>query len=93
MSKFDAEKMTKYLDSLLGLGIPSVDCIVYENHEQIYRHLNGTVDIERTKGVMTDQRYLMFSMTKVQTMTAIMQLVEQGKLSLEDEVAKYLPAY
>ncbi len=93
MSGFDAEKMTKYLDSLLELGIPSVDCIVYQDHQQIYRHYNGTVNAEKTKEVSPDQRYLMFSMTKVQTMTAVMQLVEQGKLSLEDEVAKFLPAY
>ncbi len=93
MSGFDAEKMTKYLDSLLELGIPSVDCIVYQDHQQIYRHYNGTVNAEKTKEVSPDQRYLMFSMTKVQTMMAVMQLVEQGKLSLEDEVAKFLPAY
>ena len=68
MNQFDAGKMTKYLDSLLELGIPSVDCIVYENHEQIYRHMTGTVDAEKTKAVAADQRYLMFSMTKVQTM-------------------------
>ena len=93
MSGFNAEKMTAYLDSLLDLGIPSVDLIVYQDHQQIYRHRNGTVNTEKTQPVAADQRYLMFSMTKVQTMTAIMQLVEQGKLSLEDEVAKYLPAY
>lgn len=93
MSGFDAEKMTKYLDSLLELGIPSVDCMVYREHKLIYRHFNGTVDVEHTRKVSADQRYLMFSMTKVQTMTAIMQLVEQGKLSLEDEVGKYLPSY
>ena len=93
MSGFNAEKMTAYLDSLLDLGIPSVDLIVYQDHQQIYRHMNGTVNTEKTQPVAADQRYLMFSMTKVQTMTAIMQLVEQGKLSLEDEVAKYLPAY
>ena len=93
MSGFNAEKMTAYLDSLLDLGIPSVDLIVYHDHQQIYRHMNGTVNTEKTQPVAADQRYLMFSMTKVQTMTAIMQLVEQGKLSLEDEVAKYLPAY
>ena len=93
MSGFNAEKMTAYLDSLLDLGIPSVDLIVYQDHQQIYRHRNGTVNTEKTQPVAEDQRYLMFSMTKVQTMTAIMQLVEQGKLSLEDEVAKYLPAY
>ena len=93
MGSFNAEKMTEYLDSLLDLGIPSVDCIVTQDHKQIYRHKNGTVNLEKTQAVADDQRYLMFSMTKVQTMTAIMQLVEQGKLSLEDEVASYLPAY
>ena len=93
MNSFDSEKMTKYLDSLLDLGIPSVDCIVFENHKQIYRHMNGTIDIEHKESVKPDTLYLMFSMTKVQTMTAMMQLIEQGKLSLDDEVSKYLPAY
>ena len=93
MSGLNEERLTTYLDSLLDKGIPSVDCIVYQDHKQIYRHMNGTVDIAKTKPVQEDTRYLMFSMTKVQTMTAVMQLVEQGRLSLEDEVAKYLPAY
>ena len=93
MSDFNSDKMTEYLDSLLELNIPSVDCIVYENHKQIYRHMNGTIDTAHTVGVKPDTLYLMFSMTKVQTMTAVLQLIEQGKLSLEDEVAKFLPAY
>ncbi|MBP5331385.1 MAG: beta-lactamase family protein [Lachnospiraceae bacterium] len=87
------EKLTSYLDSLTEKGIPSVDCIVYRDHRQIYRHMNGTVDNEGKEKVRADQRYLMFSMTKVQTMTALMQLVEQGKISLDDEVGKFLPAY
>ena len=57
MSGFQAEKMTAYLDSLLELGIPSVDCIVYQDHKQIYRHMNGTVDIAKTKPVQEDTRY------------------------------------
>ena len=93
MNGTDEKKLTLYLDSLLEKGIPSVDCIVFHDHRQIYRHMNGTVDILKEKKVQSDQRYLMFSMTKVQTMTAMMQLVEQGRLSLEDEVGKYLPAY
>ena len=93
MSGIDTEKITSYLDSLVEKGIPSVDCIIYKDHKQIYRHMNGTCDAAKSVKVQADQRYLMFSMTKVQTMTAVMQLVEQGKLSLEDEVSKYLPAY
>ena len=93
MSVIDEEKLTGYLDSLLDKGIPSVDCIVYHDHKQIYRHMNGTVDIAKEKTVQPDQRYLMFSMTKVQTMTAVMQLIEQGKISMDDEVGRFLPAY
>ncbi len=89
----NAQKITEYLDSLAARGIPSVDCMVFENHELIYRHMNGVTDAEKQKAVSNDAQYLMFSMTKVQTMTAVMQLVEQGKLSLEAEVGAYLPAY
>ncbi|MCR5118503.1 MAG: beta-lactamase family protein [Lachnospiraceae bacterium] len=93
MTQINFDQISAYLDSLLEKGIPSVDCIIYKDHKQIYRHMNGTCDAAKSKAVQADQRYLMFSMTKVQTMTAVMQLVEQGKLSLEDEVGKYLPAY
>ena len=86
-------KITNYLDSLKDKGIPSVDMIVMQNHEIIYRHMNGCTDVEQKMPVLKDQRYLMFSMTKIQTMTALMQLVEEGRISLEDEVGKYLPAY
>ena len=87
------EKITAYLDSLKDRGIPSVDCIIYKNHERVYRHMNGTTDEKKERKIDGSEVYLMFSMTKVQTMTAVLQLVEQGKLSLEDEVGKYLPAY
>ena len=87
------EAMTEYLDSLIDRGIPSFDCMVYKNHEMIYHHMGGTIDAEYTKPISGKELYLMFSMTKVQTMVAVMQLVEQGKISLEDEVGKYLPAY
>jgi len=87
------EQLTGYLDSLLDRGIPSIDCIVYKNHEQIYRHMNGTIDEHHSTPISGDELYLMFSMTKVQTMVSLMKLVEQGKISLEDEVGNYLPAY
>ncbi|MBP5354037.1 MAG: beta-lactamase family protein [Lachnospiraceae bacterium] len=86
-------KLTEYLDSLLKAGLPSFDCMVSKDHELLYRHMGGFADAGKTEPIRADQKYLMFSMTKIQTMTAVMQLVEQGKLSLEDEVAKYLPAY
>ena len=90
----DFDKLTYYLDSLvIKDDFPSVDCIIYKDHEMLYRHMYGTSDKAKSIPVRENQQYLMFSMTKVQTMVAFMQLVEQGKISLEDEVSKYLPAY
>lgn len=86
-------KISNYLDTLPSKGIPSVDCMIYKDHELVYRHMAGTTDANYSIPIKGDELYLMFSMTKVQTMTAVLQLVEQGKLSLEDEVSKYLPAY
>src|SRR5687768_15824203 len=40
-----------------------------------------------------DTIFNMASMTKPVTSIAIMMLVEEGKLKLDDEVAKYLPKY
>ncbi|MBO4310891.1 MAG: beta-lactamase family protein [Lachnospiraceae bacterium] len=88
------EGITKYLDSLVDeKDFPSVDCVIFRDHEMVYRHMKGTNDKERKISVRENQQYLMFSMTKVQTMVAFMQLVEEGLISLEDEVSKYLPAY
>lgn len=89
----NTEKLTNYLNSLIPRGIPSVDCAVYKDHECIYRYMTGYTDLDHTVEVSNDTQYLMFSMTKVQTMIALMQLVEQGKISLDDPVSKYLPAY
>lgn len=87
------EKITEYLETLPERGIPSVDCMIYREHELVYRHMCGTTDAVYSKPIRGDEQYIMFSMTKVQTMTAVLQLVEQGMLSLEDEVGTYLPAY
>ena len=87
------DKITSYLDSLEAEGIPSVDCIIYKDHKPVYRHMNGYADSAKTKKLQGNELYLMFSATKLITMTAILQLVEQGKVGLEHPVSEYLPAY
>lgn len=89
----DYGRIRDYLDSLIDKNIPSVDLLISDNHQQVFRYYKGFSDTNKSVAVREDQRYLMFSMTKIQTMTAIMQLVEQGRVSLEDKVSKFLPAY
>ena len=87
------DKITSYLDSLEAEGIPSVDCIIYKNHEPIYRHYNGYADNAKTKRIQGNELYLMFSATKLITMTAALQLVDNGRIDLDELVSQYLPFY
>lgn len=87
------EKITQYLDSLETEGIPSVDCMIYKNHELVYRHFNGFADSAKTKKMKGNELYLMFSATKLITMTAALQLVEKKKLDIDKPVSDYLPKY
>lgn len=89
----DFTKLTAYVDSIPSLGVPGCDLAVYKDHELIYRHSAGFRDAERTQPVRPDDTCWLFSCTKLFTTCAAMQLIEQGKMNLDDPVSDYLPAY
>jgi CubicO group peptidase (beta-lactamase class C family) len=53
----------------------------------------GMADIDAQRQLATDSLFGIMSMTKPVTATAVMMLVEEGKLALDDPVAKYIPAF
>ena len=90
----DFSKVTEYMDSLIAeLNIPSVDMQVCRDHELLYRHKAGWKDAEKKIPLQGDETYNLFSATKVVTTCAVMQLVGQGRINLDDPVSDYLPAY
>jgi len=69
--------------------------IVGHHGQVIYRKAYGSRALEPRREAMTlDTVFDLASLTKViATTTAVMQLVEQGKVRLNDPVAKYLPEF
>jgi CubicO group peptidase (beta-lactamase class C family) len=53
----------------------------------------GYADIEKKKPMTRDTLFAIASMTKPITGTAVMILKDQGKLSLDDPVSKYIPEF
>ncbi len=53
----------------------------------------GHRDIERKTPMTRDAIFRIFSMTKTVTSVAVLILMEEGKIGLDDPVAKYLPAF
>ena len=76
-------------------NIPGAVLLVGHNGRVIYRKAYGNRALEPRREPMTlDTIFDLASLTKViATTTAVMQLVEQGKVRLNDPVAKYLPEF
>lgn len=86
------QNIKKYLDKFELLGIPGFDISVWYKGKEVFREMRGVSD-ENGTAMSGNERYNIYSCSKVITCTAAMMLVEEGKLRLDDEVALYLPSF
>lgn len=90
----DFSKLRTYLNTLeKEYGVHGLDCKVMKDHKTVYRQMTGHSDYELNVPVSENDLYEVYSCTKIITMTAVMQLVEQGRIGLYDELEKYLPEF
>jgi CubicO group peptidase (beta-lactamase class C family) len=71
--------------------IPGVVAIAADSNEVIYQGAFGRRDLSKDDAMTADSVFWIASMTKAITAAAGMQLVEQGKLSLDAPIDKVLP--
>jgi methyl acetate hydrolase len=72
-------------------GIPCVVAMVCDARSILYAGAFGRRDGQSDANVALDSIFRIASMTKPVTSAAAMQLVEQGKVSLDQPAAQYLP--
>ncbi len=90
----DFTRLKEYMDRLVSeYKVPGVDCIVYKDHEELFRYYTGKRDMEENKAMDGNEIYLIFSMSKMLTCTAALQLMEKGKFNLDDPLARYMPEF
>jgi CubicO group peptidase (beta-lactamase class C family) len=71
--------------------VPGVVALVTNRERVLYQGAFGVADVATGRPLASDALFRIASMTKPITSVALMQLVEQGKLSLDDPAEKYLP--
>jgi methyl acetate hydrolase len=71
--------------------IPGVVAIAANSKEVIYQGAFGKRDLSKPDAMTADSVFWIASMTKAITTAGAMQLVEQGKLSLDAPIGKLLP--
>ncbi|MBQ2897412.1 MAG: beta-lactamase family protein [Clostridia bacterium] len=87
------EKLKKFCDSFLELGVPGFDLVIYKDGECILRYMNGYSDVENNVKMNGNERYNIYSCSKVITCTAALQLLEKRLFSLEDKLSDYMPEF
>jgi len=80
---------------LEATGVPSASVAVVEHGKLVYTHAYGSARVATASSpaipATPEMRYSIGSISKQFTATAILLLEEQGKLSLDDPVGKYIP--
>jgi D-alanyl-D-alanine carboxypeptidase len=76
---------------LAATGAPSASIAVVRGGEIVYERGYGDARIEPKTPAAPSMRYAIGSVSKQFTATAVLLLVEEGKLSLDDKVARWFP--
>ena len=86
--------LSTFLTELTARGdVPGVVVAVVNKDGLLYNEAFGKSSTLRNSPMAKDTIFNIASMTKAVTSVAIMMLADEGKLKLDDDVAKFLPKY
>ena len=96
-SSFSPEKLARigdYFRNEISSGkIPGAVLLIQQHGHPVFFESFGVRDIESKRPMTADSIFRLYSMSKPITSVAAMMLVEDGRLRLDDPVAKYIPAF
>jgi D-alanyl-D-alanine carboxypeptidase len=78
-------------DALAKTGVPSASVAVVRDGQIAYLHAYGHARLDPETPAKPEMRYSIGSISKQFTAAAILLLQEEGKLSLDDKVGKFVP--
>ena len=73
-----------------GAKVPGLGVIIYKNGVEVYSKFLGRRNIDLNKPVTRQTRFRAASVSKMFTIFTILQLVERGKINLDEDISQYL---
>ena len=86
-------KIDKLISNQFKENETGVSVLVAKEGEVIYRKAFGKANLELDVNMTSSNVFEVGSITKQFTSVAILMLMEEGKLSLEDNITKFIPDY
>ena len=90
LARLDEVMQRRYVDT--GY-LPGMLTYVYRKSQLVHTGLCGQMDLERGKKLREDAIFRIYSMSKPITAVALMMLVEEGLVGLDDPVHAHIPAW
>jgi CubicO group peptidase (beta-lactamase class C family) len=90
LARLDDIMARRYVDT--G-RLPGILTQIYRRGAVVHTGMAGQIDIERGKPMREDAIFRIYSMSKPITAVALMMLVEQGLIGLDDDVATHIPSW
>ena len=88
------ERITQWLRDDTAKGtIPGAVVMIVRNGKVAYFESIGMLDPQTKAPMRKDAIFRIHSMSKPITTVAVMMLYEQGKITLDEPIAKYIPAF
>src|SRR5579872_3582724 len=94
---FSAEKLARvsaYMHNEVSAGkIAGAVLLIQQHGRPVLSESFGLRDVEQRQAMTSDTIFRLYSMSKAITSVAAMMLVDDGKLSLDDPLLKFIPAF
>ena len=90
LARLDDVMKRRYVD---GGYLPGMLTYVYRKGHLAHTGMCGHMDIERGEAMREDAIFRIYSMSKPITAVALMMLVEEGRIGLDDPVHSHIPAW
>ncbi len=90
LARLDEVMKRRYVD---GGYLPGMLTYVYRKGQLVHTAICGRMDIERGKKMREDAIFRIYSMSKPITAVALMMLVEEGLIGLDDAVHSLIPGW
>ena len=90
LARLDEVMKRRYVDR--G-RLPGALTMVYRRGQLVHTGMSGQMDLERGKPMRDDAIFRIYSMSKPITAVALMMLVEEGLIGLDDDVATHIPSW
>lgn len=87
------EYMKNFMNSLTEWIIPGNSVVIYKDGKKVFEYSSGYSDLEKRIKKTGEEQLYIYSCSKVATVTAALQLYEQGKFLLSDPLYEYLPEF